>query len=51
MNITWLFEDLDRLKEELFRAEDKFEEWKIRCKITSCLILIYFTKVGDIECL
>ena len=26
MNITGLFEDLDRLKEELFRAEDKFEE-------------------------
>lgn len=51
MNITELFEDLDKLKEELFRAEDKFEEWKIRCRITSCLIAIYFTKVGDIECL
>lgn len=51
MNITGLFEDLDRLKGDLFRAEDKFEEWKIRCRITSCLIAIYFTKVGDIECL
>ena len=49
MNITELFEDLDRLKGELLESTNQFEEWKTRAKIESCLIAIYFTKVGDID--
>lgn len=51
MNITELFEDLDRLKSELLESTNQLEEFQIRCKIESCLIAIYFTKVGDVECL